>query len=49
MVTFVSENDPGGGLAVDPAYVAGNFWDDIDVTIYMATTATPTGTPGIIG
>jgi hypothetical protein len=48
-VTFVSENDPEGGLAVDPAYVSGNFWDDIDVSVYMATTATPTGTPGSSG
>lgn len=48
-VTFVSENDPAGGLAVDPAYVAGNFWDDIDVSIYMATVAAPAGTPGSSG
>lgn len=48
-VTFVSVNDPAGGLAVDPAYEAGSFWDDIDVTLYMATVAAPTGTPGTGG
>jgi hypothetical protein len=48
-VTLVSENDPAGGLAVDPAYVSGGFWDDIDVSIYMATVGTPTGTPGSSG
>ncbi|MGA9595864.1 MAG: hypothetical protein WBV06_06890 [Acidimicrobiia bacterium] len=48
-VTFVSENDPNGGLAVDPAYVAGDFWDDISISIYLATVAAPTGTPGSSG
>jgi len=48
-VTLVSENDPANGGAVDPAYVAGNFWDDIDVSIYMATVTSPTGTPGSSG
>ena len=48
-VTFVSQNDPAGGGAIDPAYVAGNFWDDIDVSLYMANVATPTGIPGSSG
>jgi hypothetical protein len=48
-VTFVSENDPSGattGLAIDPAFAPGTIWVDIDITLYMATVAAPTGTPG---
>ncbi len=48
-LTFVSENDPANGLAVDPAFVAGEFWADIDITLYMATVAVPGGTPGVSG
>lgn len=48
-VTLVSENDPANGGAVDPPYVIGNFWDDIDVSIYLATVTSPTGTPGSSG
>ena len=48
-VTFVSENDPAGGLAVDPQVVSGGFWPDVDITLYMATVAAPAGTPGVSG
>lgn len=48
-VTFVSENDPAGGLAVDPAFVPGGFWADVDITLYVANTATPAGNPGSSG
>lgn len=48
-VTFVSENDPANGLAVDPEVVAGVFWDDVDITLYLANTGTPTGLPGTSG
>jgi hypothetical protein len=48
-VTFVSENDPSGGLAVDPAFVAGGFWTDVDITLYMANVAAPAGSPGTSG
>lgn len=48
-VSFVSENDPANGLAVDPAFVAGGFWADVDIALYMANTATPTGNPGTSG
>jgi hypothetical protein len=48
-VSFVSENDPSGGLAVDPAFVGGGFWTDVDITLYMANVATPSGNPGTSG
>jgi len=48
-LTFVSENDPANGLAIDPAFVAGDFWTDVDISLYMATVASPTGTPGVSG
>lgn len=48
-VTFLSENDPAGGLAVDPAFEAGGFWADVDITLYLANTATPSGNPGTSG
>lgn len=48
-LTFVSENDPANGLAIDPVFVDGEFWTDVDISIYMATVATPTGTPGSSG
>lgn len=48
-VTFVSENDPANGLALDPAFVAGDFWTDVDISLYMAAVAVPSGTPGVSG
>ncbi len=48
-VTFVSETDPAGGLALDPAFAPGEFWTDVDITLYLASTASPTGTPGVSG
>lgn len=48
-VTFVSENDPSGGLAVDPAFTGSGFWTDVDITLYMANVATPSGNPGSSG
>ncbi len=48
-VTFVSETDPAGGLAVDPAVVAGVFWDDVDITLYLALNGSPSGVPGVSG
>ncbi len=48
-VTFVSENDPSGAGAVDPAFGPGVIWTDIDVSLYMATVAVPSGTPGSSG
>lgn len=48
-VTFVSENDPANGLALDPAFVSGDFWTDVDISLYMAAVAAPTGTPGVSG
>ena len=45
-LTFLSENDPAGGLAVDPAFVPGEFWADIDIALYIATVASPTTNPG---
>ena len=48
-VAFVSENDPANGLALDPAFVAGDFWTDVDISLYMAAVAVPSGTPGVSG
>lgn len=48
-VTFVSENDPAGGLAVDPAFLPGGFWTDVDVAFYIANVASPAGNPGTSG
>ena len=45
-VTFVSENDPANDPAVDPAFGPGTIWADIDISLYMATVQSPTGTPG---
>jgi hypothetical protein len=48
-VTLLSENDPAGGLALDPAFVSGGFWADLDVALYLANVATPAGNPGSSG
>ena len=48
-VTFVSQNDPADGLAVDPAVVTGLFWDDVDITLYLAANGSPSGIPGESG
>lgn len=48
-VTFVSENDPANGLAVDPEVVSGVFWDDVDITLHLANTGSPSGLPGSSG
>jgi len=48
-VTFLSVNDPAGGLALDPPYAGGGFWDDINISLYMANVASPSGTPGVSG
>jgi hypothetical protein len=45
-LAFVSEIDPAGNIAVDPAFVPGGFWADVDIALYIATVASPTGTPG---
>ena len=43
-VTFISQDDPAGGLALDPA-PPGGVWDDMDVTIYLATVPAPVTAP----
>lgn len=48
-VAFISENSPDNGLAVDPAYAVGSFWDDVDISMYLANVAAPAGSPGVSG
>lgn len=48
-VALISENAPNNGLAVEPAYVSGGFWDDVDVYMYLANNGAPAGLPGISG
>lgn len=48
-VALISETPPDNELAVDPAYVAGGFWDDVDIFMYLANVTSPTGLPGSSG
>lgn len=48
-VALISENAPNNALAVEPAYVSGGFWDDVDIFMYLANTASPSGLPGVSG
>ena len=43
-VSLVSQNDPAGAPALEPAAGAGSIWEDVNVKIYLATAP---GDPGI--
>ena len=45
-VSLVSQNDPNGDPALDPAAVAGSVWDDVAIKIYLSNVAITTD-PGI--
>lgn len=34
-LTFISADDPAGGLAIDPAFAPGTPWDNLDVHMYL--------------
>lgn len=45
-VSLVSQNDPNGDPALEPAAVAGSVWDDVAIKLYLSDVAI-TADPGI--
>ena len=45
-VSLVSQNDPNGDPALEPAAVAGSIWDDVAIKLYLSNVAI-TADPGI--